>query len=184
MLMQTKLRMVSLLIVACLLWTCPMSAATGQAESQRVSRNSRPHYVGIASWYGSQHQGRLMANGKKFDRRKLTAACWWFPLGTVIRVVNLENGRSVVVTITDRGPNERLNRILDLSEAAAERLDYVHRGLTRVFFSAVVKQEAHQAALRARLTRPLSKEASGMYERIAEGPTAGKEMQRIFGAQR
>lgn len=178
MLMQTKLRMVSSVIVACLLWTCPISPAPGQAESQRVSRYSRAHHVGIASWYGSQHQGRLMANGKPFDRRKLTAACWWFPLGTVIRVVNLENGKSVVVTITDRGPNERLNRILDLSEAAAQRLDYVEHGLTRVFFTAVVKQETRPAALRARLTPPQSNEEN---VRMAEGPAPQKDMQRIFG---
>jgi rare lipoprotein A len=121
-----------------------------------------------------------MANGKPFDRRKLTAACWWFPLGTVIRVVNLENGKSVVVTITDRGPNERLNRILDLSETAAQRLDYVDRGLTRVFFSAVVTQETRPAALRARLTPPHSNEA---YEHIAKGPTLEKEMQQVFRAR-
>ena len=163
--MQTKLRMVSSLIVTCLLWTCPMSAATRKAKSQQATRNSGPRYVGIASWYGRQHQGRRMANGKRFDRRKLTAACWWFPLGTVIRVVNLENGKSVVVTITDRGPNHRLNRVLDLSEAAAEQLDYVGRGLTRVFFSPVVTLETQQAELDVHWTQPPSNEASGVYER-------------------
>lgn len=177
MLTQTKLRMVSSAIVACLLWTCPISPAARQAESQRVSRYSRPHYVGTASWYGSQHQGKLMANGKPFDRRRLTAACWWFPLGTAIRVVNLENGKSVVVTITDRGPNERLNRILDLSEAAAQRLDYVDHGLTRVFFSAVVKEETRPAALRARLTPPHSNETY-----LAKAATPVK-MKRVLRAQ-
>ncbi len=174
--MQTKLRMVSLLIVACLLWTCPMSAATRKAESQQVTRNSRPRYVGIASWYGRQHQGRRMANGKTFDRRKLTAACWWFPLGTVIRVVNLENGKSVVVTITDRGPNHRLNRVLDLSEVAAEQLDYVGRGLTRVFFSPVVTLETQQAELDVHWTQLPSNEASGVYERGEVIESRGKRL--------
>src|SRR3989304_3850205 len=70
----------------------------------------KPQYVGIASWYGKQHQGLKMANGKPFDRRKLTAAAWNLPLGTVLHVVNLKNGKSVVVTVTDRGPPQRLKR--------------------------------------------------------------------------
>jgi rare lipoprotein A len=74
-----------------------------------------------------------MANGQRFDRRKLTAASWYFPLGTKIRVENVKNGESVVVTITDRGPNLRLHRIIDLSQAAAQRLGYVGQGLTPVF---------------------------------------------------
>jgi peptidoglycan lytic transglycosylase len=131
--MQTRLRIISLLFVASLLWTSPMSAATQKAKAWKSARSTKPRYIGIASWYGKQHQGRKMANGQRFDRRKLTAASWDFPLGTVIRVVNLENGAQVVVTITDRGPNHRLHRILDLSEAAAEKLDYVDQGLTRVF---------------------------------------------------
>jgi len=117
-----------------------------------------------------------MANGKTFDRRKLTAACWWFPLGTVIRVVNLENGKSVVVTITDRGPNHRLNRVLDLSEVAAEQLDYVGRGLTRVFFSPVVTLETQQAELDVHWTQLPSNEASGVYERGEVIESRGKRL--------
>ncbi len=97
-----------------------------------------------------------MANGQKFDRYKLTAACWCFPLGTVIRVVNLDNGKSVVVTITDRGPNLRLHRVLDLSEAAAKQLDYIARGLTPVFFSPAVAVETQPAQLDAHLLEPSS----------------------------
>jgi len=89
--------------------------------------------TGIASWYGGQQQGRKMANGQRFDRREFTAASWVFPLGTVVRVVNVKNGDSVVVTITDRGPNHNLHRVIDLSEAAAKRLDYLGQGLTRVY---------------------------------------------------
>jgi rare lipoprotein A len=74
-----------------------------------------------------------MANGQRFDRRKLTAASWYFPLGTTLRVENVKDGKSVVVTITDRGPNLRLHRMIDLSEAAAKRLGYVEQGLTPVF---------------------------------------------------
>jgi rare lipoprotein A (peptidoglycan hydrolase) len=95
--------------------------------------NQHIRKTGIASWYGGQHQGRKMANGQRFDRRALTAACWVFPLGTLVRVVNVKNGDSVVVTVTDRGPNHNLHRVIDLSEAAATRLDYLGQGLARVY---------------------------------------------------
>jgi lipid-binding SYLF domain-containing protein len=95
--------------------------------------NQHTRKIGIASWYGGQQQGRKMANGQRFDRRELTAASWVFPLGTLVRVVNVKNGDSVVVTITDRGPNHNLHRVIDLSEAAAKRLDYLGQGLTRVY---------------------------------------------------
>jgi len=155
MLMQTKLRAAGLAIVACLLGTCPASAAIQpQNQNHTVARNAKPRYVGIASWYGKQHQGRKMANGQKFDRRKLTAACWWFPLGTVVRVVNVENGKAVTVTITDRGPNRRLNRVLDLSEAAADQLGYIGRGLTRVFLAPVAAVETQDVELNTQWVMP------------------------------
>lgn len=75
-----------------------------------------------------------MANGERFNRRLMTAACRSLPLGTRIRVVNLRNGRFVDVTITDRGPAKRLHRVLDLSEAAARELEFIGQGETRVFF--------------------------------------------------
>lgn len=131
--MQTKLRILSLAVVAGLLWTSPTSAATQRAKTQNRANKVKIHYIGTASWYGIQHQGKKMANGKRFDRHQLTAASWSFPLGTTLRVVNVSNGESVMVTITDRGPNHRLNRIIDLSEAAALRLDYLNKGLTKVF---------------------------------------------------
>ena len=128
--MQTQLRIALFIFVASLLWTSPMSAATQIVKARQVQSikpSTKLRYVGTASWYGKKHQGRKMANGQKFDRHELTAASWYFPLGTKIRVVNVENGESVVVTVTDRGPNHRLHRILDLSEAAAERLDYLEQ---------------------------------------------------------
>lgn len=131
--MQTKLRVLGYAVVASLLWLTPTSAGSQGAEVQSKAKKFKTQYVGTASWYGADRQGKKMANGKPFDRYKLTAASWYFPLGTTIRVVNVKNGESVVVTITDRGPNLRLHRILDLSEAAAQRLGYVEQGLTPVF---------------------------------------------------
>src|SRR5713101_2240348 len=127
--MQTKLRLVVFAVVASLLWISPTSAVSQRAKVQGQAKKLKTQYIGTASWYGADRQGRKMANGQRFDRHKFTAASWYFPLGTTIRVVNVKNGESVEVTITDRGSNLRLHRILDLSEAAAERLGYVEQGL-------------------------------------------------------
>jgi rare lipoprotein A len=132
-----------------------MKAKVSAAKSLKLS------FVGTASWYGKQHQGRKMANGKRFDRQKLTAASWYFPLGTSIRVVNLKNGQSVVVTITDRGPNLRLHRIVDLSEAAARRLNYVGQGLTPVFLYPLVSINTAPAPLDVPLVEPNTPNAAG-----------------------
>jgi len=131
---------------------------------QGKAKKFKIQYLGTASWYGEQHQGRKMANGQRFDRHKLTAASWYFPLGTVIRVVNVKNGESVVVTITDRGPNLRLNRILDLSEAAAERLGYVGQGLTPVFLYPVSSFETQAAGFDSGLIETPAGPSHGEYE--------------------
>lgn len=162
--MQTKLRMPYLLFVASLLWTFRTSAATQLANAHKSAPSSKIQYVGIASWYGEQHQGKLMANGKRFDRKKLTAASYYFPLGTQIRVFNLNNGDSVVVTITDRGPNHRLNRLIDLSEAAAKRLDYIQQGLTKVCLYPLPSFETAPAPLTAKLVEPRATTVSAEYE--------------------
>jgi rare lipoprotein A (peptidoglycan hydrolase) len=157
----TKLRIFSLLVVANVMWTSPTSAAPMKVKAHTAANSMKLRYVGTASWYGKQHQGLKMANGKRFDRHKLTAASWYFPLGTMIRVVNIRNGESVVVTITDRGPNLRLNRIIDLSEAAAERLDYVGKGLTPVVLYPVASLSTQPATLDSHLVEPGALNASG-----------------------
>jgi rare lipoprotein A len=167
--MQTKLRIIGLLVVANLLWTSTTSAATIKAP--KAARSSKTQFVGTASWYGKQHQGRKMANGTRFDRHKLTAASWYFPLGTTVRVVNLQNGESVVVTITDRGPNLRLHRILDLSEAAAERLDYIGRGVTPVFLYPVTSFSTQPATLASQLVEPRILKAQGSGSEITASNT-------------
>jgi peptidoglycan lytic transglycosylase len=155
--MQTKLRMIGLLsvtFVAGLLWTSTLAAAPAPKVVKKAVFGGKPQYVGTASWYGKQHQGLKMANGKPFDRRKLTAAAWNIPLGTVVRVVNLKNGNSVDVTITDRGPHPRLSRAIDLSEAAAMKLDYIKEGLAPVFIIPVTKGQLENAEITAELIEP------------------------------
>jgi rare lipoprotein A len=87
----------------------------------------------LASWYGEEHRGSPMANGQRFDPDKLTAASWFFPLGTKV-VVTYED-RSVIVEITDRGPAKRLveeGRRIDLSRAAFAKLADPDLGLIDV----------------------------------------------------
>jgi len=162
--MQTKLRVIVLAVVASLLWITPTFAVSQGAKVQGKAKKLKTQYIGTASWYGEQRQGRKMANGKPFDRHKLTAASWYFPLGTKIRVVNVKNGESVVVTITDRGPNLRLHRIVDLSEAAAERLGYVGQGLTPVFLYPVASFDTTAAGFDSGLTRTPASPAPGELE--------------------
>jgi rare lipoprotein A len=87
--------------------------------------------VGLASWYGEPHHGQPTASGEIYDMTQLTAAHRTLPLGTQLRVVNLENGRVVRVRVNDRGPYID-GRILDLSREAARALDMEQRGLATV----------------------------------------------------
>jgi rare lipoprotein A len=95
-----------------------------------MPRRGRPQ-TGKASWYGKKYHGRRTANGERFDMYKLTAAHRKLPFGTIVRVTNLRNGRSVIVKINDRGPFVR-GRIIDLSYAAARKIGIVEDGIARV----------------------------------------------------
>jgi len=101
---------------------------------------------GVASWYGEDHRGRLMANGRPFNPDRLTAASWFYPLGTKVRVTLAEGSRvlrSVVVTVTDRGPSKELvrdGRIIDLTHAAFRRLAHPDRGLVAINVEVVPKK--------------------------------------------
>lgn len=86
---------------------------------------------GMASFYGSAHQGNRTASGERFNQRELTAAHRRLPFGTRVMVTNLSNERSVVVRINDRGPHTR-NRLIDLSRAAAEQIGMVGAGTAKV----------------------------------------------------
>lgn len=87
--------------------------------------------LGRASWYGPRFHGRRTANGERFNKFHLTAAHRTLPFGTRVRVTNLQNGRSIVVRINDRGPYIR-GRIIDLSYAAARELGMHRQGVIQV----------------------------------------------------
>lgn len=87
--------------------------------------------VGLASWYGPDHQGKRTASGERFDTHKMTAAHRSLAFGTIARVTNLDTGQMAKVRINDRGPYVK-DRILDLSSAAARLLDGHEDGVIHV----------------------------------------------------
>ncbi len=95
--------------------------------------------TGIASWYGRRFMGKKTASGEIFDPEKMTAAHRRLPMGTIIKVTNLKNGREIVVRINDRGPYIP-GRIIDLSRAAARQMDMIKRGLAPVRMEIIGKE--------------------------------------------
>jgi len=112
-----------------------LPATTPAATLVAVARNAATPSIteehGIASWYGPGFAGRLTANGEVFDPSQLTAAHKELPFNTLVTVHNLENGRSVVVRINDRGPFKP-GRIIDLSRAGAEAVGMIGSGTAQV----------------------------------------------------
>lgn len=98
--------------------------------------------TGIASWYGTNFHGRLTANGEIFDRTEISGAHPTLPMPVNVRVTNLENGRSIVVRLNDRGPFVR-GRIIDVSERAASLLGFKDQGLARVRVSFISRANLH-----------------------------------------
>ena len=95
--------------------------------------------TGIGSWYGDEFAGKLTANGEIFDPELVTAAHKTLPMPSVVRVTNLDNGKSLVVRINDRGPFVA-GRIIDLSREAARRIGYKDNGLARVRVQLLAEQ--------------------------------------------
>lgn len=100
-------------------------------ETPNDTKNPQLPQEGRASFYADRFQGRPTASGEPYDSASLTAAHRSLPFGTKVKVTNLRNNKSVVVTINDRGPHHP-NRIIDLSKAAAKKLNFIDRGITRV----------------------------------------------------
>jgi len=118
------------------------------SPAKQVDRKTRPYTVmgetyhplqtsdgyseeGLASWYGRDFHGKLTANGEVYDMHKVSAAHKLLPMGSRVRVTNLENGQSVYLSINDRGPFVK-GRIIDLSHEAARRLGTLDKGVAMV----------------------------------------------------
>ena len=107
----------------------------GPATSANTPATVAGVQTGLASYYGPGFNGDRTASGEIFDQRELVAAHRTLPLGSVVQVTNLENGRSVVLRVIDRGPygkNHRKGVIIDVSKGAAQRLRFIRAGLMRV----------------------------------------------------
>ena len=95
------------------------------------SENTDYDEVGVASWYGKKFHKRLTANGETFDMFKISAAHKTLPLPSIVKVINLENNKSIILRVNDRGPFAK-DRIIDLSMRAAERLGFKEQGTSKV----------------------------------------------------
>jgi len=145
--------------------------------------------TGIASWYGPGFHGRFTANGETYDQNALTGAHRTLPMPSIVRVTNLENGRSVKVRINDRGPFKN-GRIIDLSRRAADLLGFTERGTAKVrveivedesrrLAAAALSQEAAEnapepAPMVPVESRPLSAEGSLVEPTEASNPAASQ----------
>lgn len=104
----------------------PVAGSPVPALVDRIYRET-----GLASWYGKELQGRKTASGETFDMYAMSAAHRTLPFGTIIRVTNLDNYKSITLKVNDRGPFV-INRIIELSYGAARELDFVARGTATV----------------------------------------------------
>ena len=130
---MSGLRLVS---ICCLALLALSAIGCGRKQAPPPARREIPvkrghTETGEASYYADKFAGRKTASGERYSHRKLTAAHRTLPFGTLLRVVNLGNDRRVNVTVNDRGPWKR-GRIIDLSRAAAAKLDMLRAGVARV----------------------------------------------------
>lgn len=116
-------------------WTTATSASARASSSTQRAKKTKVE-EGLASWYGPGFHGKATASGETYDMNALTAAHRTLPLGTLVQVKNLENGRTLVARINDRGPASR-ERIVDLSQAAAQALGIDRTGVAKVRLTVV-----------------------------------------------
>jgi len=192
--------------------TVPPPATPSPAPAPRRSKTPQSPapagYLeeGNASWYGVPFNGRRASNGEIYDMYKLTAAHRTLPFETMVRVTNLNNGKSTTVRITDRGPFVD-NRIIDLSLAAAREIESIGPGVVPVrvevltpgidptggFFTVQVgafRDQANAQRLRDRLSLSYSPifiqqydSPDGMFYRVRVGKVSGEDAARQFGEQ-
>jgi rare lipoprotein A len=119
------------LFTAVVLFGCGGTSRYGGSLSHEDNTSASFRQTGMASYYSKEFEGRLTANGERFDVHALTAAHRTLPFNTRVKVVNLSNGLEVYVRINDRGPFKK-DRIIDLSYAAAEKIGLIGPGTAEV----------------------------------------------------
>jgi rare lipoprotein A len=124
-----------LLIIICIFTFSVKSFAQDSTKVKQTSKHTQKPtgrtLFGQASFYSNKFEGRRTANGETFSQKKFTAACNSLPLGTWIEVTNLRNNKTVIVKTNDR-LHPSMKRVVDLSYAAAKKIDFISSGLTRV----------------------------------------------------
>jgi rare lipoprotein A len=110
------------------------SILTDSLQTQFLRNDSLRTVIGKASYYASKFHGRRTANGEVFSNKKMTAAHLKLPFGTLVKVTNLDNGRTVIVKVNDRGPHTKAF-IIDVSQAAAKELGFYTKGVAKVEIS-------------------------------------------------
>lgn len=96
-----------------------------------VNINYAQELIGIASWYGNKFKGKKTYNGERFNPEAMTMACKSLPMGSVVEVTNLKNGKKAIVRVNDKGPWVG-KRKFDVSRAVAKKLVFCKGGLTKV----------------------------------------------------
>jgi len=130
MTVKTVLSILGFLVLLCPVASFAQDSTKLLPAKKRIVNLDSVQY-GVASYYAAKFQGRLTASGEKYDSTKLTAAHNGLPFGTWVRVTNRRNKRSVIVKINDRLHHAN-TRVVDLSAAAAKKLGFYSRGLTKV----------------------------------------------------
>jgi rare lipoprotein A len=107
------------------------TSVKGPADNANIPKGGVVKQQGPASWYGDDFHGKPTASGETYNQNALTAASKTLPLGTVAQVTNVDTGKSVTVKVNDRGPYVG-NRVMDLSKAAAKKIDLKEQGVGKV----------------------------------------------------
>ena len=159
----------------------PDASQNFDAKGERFSKAGSSSYraEGIASWYGPDFHGRLTANGERYDMHGISAAHRTMPLPSYARVTNLDNGRSIIVRVNNRGPFVH-NRLIDLSTGTAKALDFYKKGTAHVRVEFVgrapIKGSDDQMLLATlRAGRPAPTPSNAMVASAAPFPAKGRD---------
>ncbi|MEZ8022726.1 septal ring lytic transglycosylase RlpA family protein [Vibrio sp. 1F255] len=124
-----KLHIIFTALVLMILAGCTSTSAVGSSKTKEYAKSHT--LVGKASWYGDKFHGRLTASGETYNMNANTAAHKTLPFGTIVRVTNTDNNKSVDVKINDRGPYVK-GRVIDLSHKAFSQIGDVKKGVVKV----------------------------------------------------
>jgi rare lipoprotein A len=130
----------TIVLIAMMVFATAFLQFLALAQGSGAAKATSEPTEGLCVYYNDKFQGHALASGEKYDKNALTAAHRTFPFGTKVKVTNLKNNKSVVVRVNDRGPHNSKLRIIEVARRAAEELDMIRDGKTKVQI-AVVKSD-------------------------------------------